>query len=218
MIIETILSLQLIHNSPKIVTLMPNVATVPSYIFGAYSSRSSFSRSSGSSYSRSYSSGSSSYSRPSSFSSSRSYSSPSFSNSYSRSSTPSSTVRVTKQTSTPTSTVYKAPSLPSTSSTPTSTVYKSPSVPQTTRVVTREHYINHYNNSGPLNNPFFWLYMMDNKPQQREIVVNNTSGDPVKIPENQMIVKKYSYSPVREFFVFLLGSGVGVAVGRKFTL
>ena len=216
MILETILSLSLIHN---------NLNITPHYIFAAYSSRSSSSYSSSSrsssSYSRpsSYSSSSrssSSYSRPSIYSSSsKSYSSPkiysppksTYNNSSSSFSSP---VRITKQVETPkiSPPVYTAP--------------KVPTVPQTPapRVVTRDRYITQYNNSGPLDSPWFWLYMMNNNHnnQPREVVVNNTEGSPVKIPENQMIVQKSSYNPVREFFVFLLGGGVGVFLGRKFSL
>lgn len=90
------------------------------------------------------------------------------------------------------------------------------------RVVTRDTYVTHYNDSGITGNPWFWMYMFDNNRDSNrqltptQVVVKDSSGESVKIPENQMIVKRYSYNPFREFLVFSLGGGLGVLIGRRF--
>ena len=91
------------------------------------------------------------------------------------------------------------------------------------RVITKETYVNHYNtDTGIMGNPWFWMYMFNNNRnsaqvrQPAQIVVKDGSGEIVKVPESQMIVKKYSYDPIREFLVFSLGDGLGVLVGKRF--
>ena len=84
-----------------------------------------------------------------------------------------------------------------------------------------------YNDSGPFSSPWFWMYMMNNNRSsspapltspQTYIQVKDAEGNSVKVPENQIVVKKENtYNPVREFFVFALGGGIGVLVGRKFS-
>ncbi len=54
--------------------------------------------------------------------------------------------------------------------------------------------------------------------QPAQIIVKDSDNKTVTVPENQMVIRKYSYSPVREFFVFALGGGIGVLFGRKFSL
>ena len=74
-----------------------------------------------------------------------------------------------------------------------------------------------------MGNPWFWMYMFDRNSQPAvaaptQVIVRDANGTDVKVPENQMIVKKYSYDPLREFMVFALGGGVGVLVGCKFSI
>lgn len=244
MIIETFLSLALMHSQPQMpMANVMNFISPPAYAarFGATSSsfRSSSSsfRPSSSSFRSSSSSfkSSTSFSRPST--SVRSNSSPRPSTSTSvKSSLPSTSsnniVRINKQVST--SKPLTAPKIESTNSSRPSVVTvpkprTSPKVePVRTSsappVVTRERYIERYNDSGITGNPWFWMYMFDNnRPQQQiqtptQVIVKDSDNKTVTVPENQMIVRKYSHSPVREFFVFALGGGIGVLLGRKFSL
>lgn len=234
MILESILSLSLTANTPKIPAMNLATFSMParSIVIGKYGkssfgatssfrSSSSFSRPSSSSFSRP---SSSSFSRPSSSSFSRpatpvkispaapvkapSISSPSTSTIKSTSSAPS-VIRVNKQT---------VPKPPSTVSAPTP---KSTAAPAPT-VITRERYIERYNDSGIAGNPWFWMYMFNNNnrpayaaPAPTQVIVKNDDGEEVKVPASQMIVKKYSYDPLREFMVFSLGSGLTVLAARQ---
>ncbi len=93
-------------------------------------------------------------------------------------------------------------------------------------MVTRETYVERYNDSGIMGNPWFWMYMFDNNRQSApvqqqvptQVIVKDSEGESVKIPENQMIVRKYSHNPLREFAVFSLGGGLGVLLGRRLSL
>lgn len=69
-----------------------------------------------------------------------------------------------------------------------------------------------------MSNPWFWMYMFDNNRQQvpTQVMVKDSKGENVTIPESQMIVRKYSYDPLREFAVFSLGSGIGIFISRLF--
>jgi hypothetical protein len=100
--------------------------------------------------------------------------------------------------------------------------------PEPTQIVTRERYIERYNDSGFMGNPWFWYVMMNNdrgnstnnyygtQAQPTQVLVKDAEGQSVSVPENQLIVRKYSYSPIREFLVFSLGGGIGVLAARKF--
>jgi hypothetical protein len=231
MIIETLVTLAIQTAIPVPIQYINNVGILsPAPVFAARSSlRSSFSRSR-SSFS---SSRSSSFSRPSSsFSSGSSFSSPKY-NYVPRPSTPTFSPMPIKA---PSISVPKSPApvsspsvvrinkqnepKPTFTSIPTG-VKSQPSQPYSPRVVTRETYVTHYNDSGIMGNPWFWMYMVDNnrnstpQPAPTQVVVKDSSGESVKIPENQMIVKRYSYNPFREFLVCSLGLGLGVLVGRR---
>ena len=236
MIIETLLSLAISHAVPQLPPpVIFQALTPPSYAksFGASSSssfRSSSSFSSGSSF-RSTSSF-----RPSS---SPSFSSPRISTpapapristpppapkisappKVSSSAPANNIVRINKQTTSAPKTV-SAPPVKNTISAPKTT----PTSPAP--VVTRETYVERYNDSGIMGNPWFWMYMFDNNRQSApvqqqvptQVIVKDSEGESVKIPENQMIVRKYSHNPLREFAVFSLGGGLGVLLGRRFSL
>lgn len=248
MIIETFLSLALIHSQPQLpLASVMNWISPPAYAarFGATSS--SF-RSSSSSFRPSSSSfrststsfkSSTSFSRPSTSVRSTPSPKPSTSSSvkpFTSSSSSNNIVRINKQISTSKPlTAPKIESLGSTSRPSVVTLPKPSSAPKiesskNTRtsspapVVTRERYIERYTDSGIGGNPWFWMYMLDNnRPQQQiqqpaQIIVKDSDNKTVTVPENQMVIRKYSYSPVREFFVFALGGGIGVLFGRKFSL
>lgn len=93
-------------------------------------------------------------------------------------------------------------------------------------MVTRETYVERYNDSGIMGNPWFWMYMFDNNRQSApvqqqvptQVAVKDSEGKTVTVPESQMIVRKYSHNPLREFAVFSLGGGLGVLVGRRLSL
>ena len=89
-------------------------------------------------------------------------------------------------------------------------------------VVTRETYVERYNDSGIMGNPWFWMFMFDNNrqsaPVQQQVAVKDSDGKTVTVPESQMIVRKCSHNPLREFAVFSLGGGLGVLLGRRFSL
>jgi hypothetical protein len=102
-------------------------------------------------------------------------------------------------------------------------VVKSTSVErESAPVITRERYVERYNDSGIAGNPWFWMYMFDNNRQQvqqpAQVIVRDSDNKTVTVPETQMIVRKYSWSPIREFFVFALGGGIGILFGRKTAL
>lgn len=243
MLIETLLALSLKVNPVNIPAMVVTQPAHAQVVFAGYTARSS-----------SFSSGRSSFSS-SSFRSS-SFSSRPSSSSFSRPSTPaptirstptpsvsvpkapsipsttpkpstSSVVRINKQTVTPkvststSSTVRPTPAAPVVSG---SSTYNRSSTP--TRVVTREHYVERYNDGGIAGNPWFWMYMFDNnrsqpaqtQSQPTQVLVKSSEGKDVAVPEQQLVVKKYSYNPIREFLVFALGGGIGVLVGRKVTL
>lgn len=122
-------------------------------------------------------------------------------------------VRIKKQVATP------APkSNPVVKSIPTPVTVERDTAP----VITRERYVERYNDSGITGNPWFWMYMFDNNRQQvqqpAQVIVRNSDNKAVTVPETQMIVRKYSWSPIREFFVFALGGGIGILFGRKTAL
>lgn len=230
MIIETLLSLTISHATPQItypVLFQASTSSVYAKSYGSSSFRSSSSSSFRSSSSSSFrSSPSSSFRSPT----------PRPSISVPRTSSPtpiristpspapkiftpppapkvpsSDTVRINKQI-TPAPKTISAPPIKSTiPSQKTKTVSRNP-------VVTRETYIERYNDSGIMSNPWFWMYMFDNNRQQvpTQVMVKDSKGENVTIPESQMIVRKYSYDPLREFAVFSLGSGIGIFISRLF--
>lgn len=95
-------------------------------------------------------------------------------------------------------------------------------------MITRETYVNNYHDGGIAGNPFFWLWALDNNrgggsgaPQQQQVpqvAVVDTNGEKVTVPASQLVVQRNAWSPVREFFVFTLGGGIGVLLGRRFSL
>jgi hypothetical protein len=65
------------------------------------------------------------------------------------------------------------------------------------------------------------MWALDNNERQQQpaqVIVNGVDGERVKVPSSELVVKRDSWNPVREFFVFALGGGVGVLVGRRFSL
>lgn len=225
MIIETFLSLAIIHSQPQMpMASVMNLISSPAHAAKFGATGSSF-RSSGSSFrssSSSFRSSSSSFKPTTSFprpstpvrsTPSPRPSTPSSVKSFTPSSSSNNIVRINKQIST--SKPLTAPKIES-----SKTARTTSSAP----VVTRERYIERYNDSGIGGNPWFWMYMLDNnRPQQQvqqpaQIIVKDSDNKNVTVPENQMVIRKYSYSPVREFFVFALGGGIGVLFGRKFSL
>jgi hypothetical protein len=64
------------------------------------------------------------------------------------------------------------------------------------------------------------MYLLDNNRSAAptQVIVKNTEGKEVTVPSEQMIVKKSSHNPFREFAVFALGGGIGVLFGRKFSI
>jgi hypothetical protein len=70
------------------------------------------------------------------------------------------------------------------------------------------------------------MYMFNNNrsapapayAQPTQVVVQDSKGGNVTVPSSEMIVKKYSHNPLREFLVFSLVGGIGVLVGRKFSI
>ncbi len=218
MIIETLLSTVIATSNPvNHQPISSNVIIAATY----RSSGSSFRSSSGSSF---RSSSSSSF-RSSPSRSYRSTSTPSFR------STPAPTSKVVIN-----SQPREAPSIPAPSNNivrinkqVTAPVEKSTPVVKSTSVeresapvITRERYVERYNDSGITGNPWFWMYMFDNNRQQvqqpAQVIVRDSDNKTVTVPETQMIVRKYSWSPIREFFVFALGGGIGILFGRKTAL
>lgn len=129
-------------------------------------------------------------------------------------------MRINKQVETPKTSVTTTPK-PAVASGSVSS--PTPVRTEPTQVITRERYIEHYNDGGIATNPWFWMYMFNNnQPRQSaptQVIVQSTDGKEVKVPESQLIVKKTdSYNPIREFFVFVLGGGIGVLAGRKFSI
>jgi len=207
MIIETLLSTVIASSNPVIhQPIFSNVVIAATYRSSGSSFRSSSSSSFRSSPSRSY----------------RSTSTPSFR------STPAPTSKVVIN-----SQPREAPSIPAPSNRivrinkqvpKPSPVAKSAPRPvarerESGPVITRERYVERYNDSGIAGNPWFWMYMFDNNRQQvqqpAQVIVRDSENKTVTVPENQMIVRKYSWSPIREFFVFALGGGIGILFGRK---
>ena len=237
MFIETLLALQLM-NHPQVAPinyvshlLVSPVAANPSRSFSRSTSSfsrstSSFSKPSSSSFSRSSSSSfskpSSSFSKPSSSfkpTPSTRITAPSISKP--SSSSVSSSIRIDKQKS-PSSSVTKSNSSRTLSGTRKPVTTSQPS----SNIVTRETYIERHSDSGIIGNPFFWMWAMNNnrggggnvqQSQPSYVQVEGKDGKDVVVPSDQLIVRN-SYNPVREFFVFALGGGIGVLVGRKFSL
>lgn len=232
MIIETILSLAIAHSIPQ----LPPHSIMSAFVQPAYAkmgaSTSSFRSSSSFSSSSSFRS-SSSFSRPSSsFSSRPSVSAPKVSapKIYSSPrpisapkiptpSTPSNNiVRVNKQV-TPPPTKVSAPPVKNTIPVPTGVSTTRTTAPAPAPAITRETYIERYNDGGIMGNPWFWMYMFNNNnrpaPQSAPIIVKDVEGESVKVPQSQLIVQKDSHNPLREFAVFSLGGGIGVFVGSR---
>jgi hypothetical protein len=93
------------------------------------------------------------------------------------------------------------------------------------RVVSRETYVERYHDGGIASNPFFWMWALDNNrgnAQQQQpapqVIVANTDGEKVTVPASQLVVQRNTWSPVREFFVFSLGGGIGILLGRRLFL
>jgi hypothetical protein len=63
-----------------------------------------------------------------------------------------------------------------------------------------------------------WALDNDRQQQPAQVIVNGVDGEHVKVPSSELVVKRNSWNPVREFFVFVLGGGIGVLVGRRFSL
>jgi hypothetical protein len=233
MIIETILSLAITHAVPQLPPYNLIQAFIGQPVYAkSFGSTSSF-RSSSSSFrsSSSFSRPSSSFSRPnSSFSSRPSVSAPKVSapKIYSSPrpisapkiptpSTPSNNiVRVNKQTTPPPAKV-SAPPVKNTIPVPTGVSTTRTTAPAP--AITRETYIERYNDGGIMGNPWFWMYMFNNNnqpaPQSAPIIVKDVGGEPVKVPQSQLIVQKDSHNPLREFAVFSLGGGIGVFAGSR---
>ena len=235
MILESLLALSLsqapiIHTPP---VLAKSFSSSRSSFSSPSRSYSSPSRSFSSSPSRSFSSPSTSFSSPSrSYTSpSRSFSSPSVSprpsvtpkvSTPAVSSTPS-VQRISKQTTAapPVQTRLGPVSSPGTSTT-APPIVRAPRNTQP-RVVTRETYIERYHDGGITGNPFFWMWALDNnrggsQAQQGpppQVVVQNTDGEQVKVPASQLVVQRKAWDPLREFFVFSLGGGIGVLLARR---
>jgi len=83
--------------------------------------------------------------------------------------------------------------------------------------VTRETYVERYNDSGITGNPWFWMYMFDNnrsQPQQQptQVIVKTADGEKVTVPESQLVVQKKDDNG-NGFLGFLLGGAIGGAAG-----
>lgn len=135
-------------------------------------------------------------------------------------------VRLNKQVQTPSKVVTPANKVVTPVNTAPKSTVKVPAAPVARpQVVTRETYVERYHDSGVMGNPFFWMWMSENNnsrqyaPQQpTQVMVKSVDGETVKVSPDQMIVRKYSYNPVREFFVFALGAGVATLVVRKLSI
>lgn len=217
MLLEAILSLHLAQRPmlPPVMAASFSSSSSSSVVAKSYGG-SSFRSSSFSSPSRSFSSGSSSFSRPSGFNSpSKSFSSPKTAPAPKISAPPKAPTiqRIDKQVTPKVSPIPSSrPSAPAT-----------PARPAPTPVVTRETYVERYHDSGPFSSPWFWIWAMDrDRPAQQQpaqVIVRNADGEFTKVAPEQLVVRRtYSWSPVREFFVFALGGGIGVLVGRKVSL
>lgn len=216
MILEAILASALLGGQPH----LPHVdlfLSTPAYSksfssgrSSSFSSSSSFSRSSSFSSaprSSSFSSGSSSsFSAPRSYTPSPKISSPS----------PSIT-RINRQVTTPAPRPISAPAIPSTPRVSSS----SRTAPTT---VVRERYVER-DSSGPLDNPFFWMWALDNNrsaPAQAAppvVVVQDGEAKPsTQVAQPAQVVKteKEENRALETFAVAALGVGTGVLVMQAF--
>jgi hypothetical protein len=72
-----------------------------------------------------------------------------------------------------------------------------------------------------MGNPWFWMYMFNNNNRPTTvapaapIIVRNTDGEDVKVPQSELVVQKDSHNPLREFAVFSLGGGLGVLAANR---